>query len=423
VVATPDELAPGTLAGDYRIEEKIGEGGMGMVYRAIHPMIGKRAAIKVIHRNLSSSGEAVDRFIREAQSVNRIGDPNIVDVFGFGELADGRSFIVMEWLQGESLRDRLARPLPTPEIVEILETIASALHAAHAAGVVHRDLKPDNVFLATGRGVKLLDFGLAKLHNKPDAMASRTRTGAVMGTPLYLSPEQAKGQTVTPATDIYSLGAMAYEMCSSVAPFNAESAVEIMAMHISATPVPLGEIAPWTPPELAALVHAMLAKDPAQRPTLDHVRERLAVCRDLPARASVPDARPVGALASAPTLVSPVGTRARWPFALVAIALLGGGAAYWMWAREMDTQVTSAKPAEPAAPVETPVQVHVEARTQEPEPPPATEPAPAPAPAVAAPAKHRKKREAKQPTEPVARPKESKEQSIDINGVHDPFKD
>src|SRR5262245_36429229 len=268
----PDEDLPaGSLAGEYRIEKKIGEGGMGSVYGAKHPLIGKRAAIKVIRRELSTSREAVDRFVLEAQSVNQIGHPNIVDVFGFGQLPDGRSFFVMEWLQGESLRERLQRPLQFPEAVDILESIAKALQAAHEAGVVHRDLKPDNVYLASIKGekpkVKLPDFGLAKLTGSDTQRFDRTRTGVVMGTPLYLSPEQAKGGKIDAATDVYSLGAMAYEMFAGVVPFKADSAVEIMAMHISHRAIPLMQLAPWVPIETNNLVHSMLEKDSRQRPT------------------------------------------------------------------------------------------------------------------------------------------------------------
>jgi eukaryotic-like serine/threonine-protein kinase len=279
-----EDLPAGSLAGEYQIEKKIGEGGMGSVYGARHPLIGKRAAIKVIRRELSGSREAVDRFVLEAQSVNQIGHPNIVDVFGFGQLPDGRSFFVMEWLEGEPLRERLQRPLQFPEALEILETIAKALEAAHDAGVVHRDLKPDNVYLQSRKGdkptVKLLDFGLAKLTNQGDGQGlHQTRTGVVMGTPLYLSPEQAKGQKIDAATDVYSLGAMAYEMLSGVVPFKADSAVEIMAMHISQRAQPLLELAPWVPPEIDALVLQMLDKEPRNRPTTEQVRERLAACR------------------------------------------------------------------------------------------------------------------------------------------------
>ncbi|HEX5059328.1 MAG TPA: protein kinase [Kofleriaceae bacterium] len=281
--SSDEDLPNGSLAGEYRIEKKIGEGGMGAVYGAKHPLIGKRAAIKVIRRELSSSREAVDRFVLEAQSVNQIGHPNIVDVFGFGQLPDGRSFFVMEWLQGESLRERLQRPLQFPEAIEFLEQIAKALHAAHEAGVVHRDLKPDNVFLESLKGekpqVKLLDFGLAKLTGSDSQRSDRTRTGVVMGTPLYLSPEQAKGAKIDASTDVYSLGAMAYEMLAGVVPFKADSAVEIMAMHISQRAIPLMQIAPWVPLDINNLVHTMLEKDPRQRPTAAQVRERLAACR------------------------------------------------------------------------------------------------------------------------------------------------
>ncbi len=278
-----DELAPGSPAGEYEIILKIGEGGMGSVYGARHPLIGKRAAIKVIHRGLAESAEAVERFIREAQAVNQIGHPNIVDVFGFGQLPDGRRFFVMEWLQGESLKDRLARPLSVEQALAILEDIAQALEAAHDAGVLHRDLKPDNVFLQDRKGdrpvVKLLDFGLAKLSGAGERGLDRTRTGVVMGTPLYLSPEQAKGAKVDFATDIYSLGAMAYEMFSGEVPFKAASAVETMAMHISQLAIPLARIKPGIPPEIDALVTRMLAKDAQLRPSIASVREEIAALR------------------------------------------------------------------------------------------------------------------------------------------------
>lgn len=279
-----EDLPAGSLAGEYRIEKKIGEGGMGSVYGARHPLIGKRAAIKVIRRELSTNQEAVDRFVLEAQSVNQIGHPNIVDVFGFGQLPDGRSYFVMEWLEGESLRDRMQRPLVFPEALEHLESIAKALQAAHDAGVVHRDLKPDNVFLTSRKGekpqVKLLDFGLAKLTGKDNQQTfERTRTGMVMGTPLYLSPEQAKGQKIDAATDVYSLGAMAYEMLTGVVPFKADSAVEIMAMHISQPAQPLVQRAPWVPLDINNLIMAMLEKEPRNRPTTQQVREQLAGTR------------------------------------------------------------------------------------------------------------------------------------------------
>ncbi|HSN27136.1 MAG TPA: protein kinase [Kofleriaceae bacterium] len=298
-----EELPPGTPVGEYVVEKKLGEGGMGAVYGARHPVIGKRAAVKVIKREMSASAEGVDRFVREAQAVNTIGHPNIVDVFGFGRLPDGRSFFVMEWLEGESLRDRMLRPLSFAQSLEVLESIATALQAAHEAGVVHRDLKPDNVFLARIKGtqaprVKLLDFGLAKLQGgaSGEPRVDHTRTGVVMGTPLYLSPEQAKGQRIDAATDIYSLGAMAYELGAGVVPFNAESAIEIMAKHISEAPVPLHARAPWLPPAFVELVEQMLAKDPRARPGVADVVARITAMRAQPEivnAAPVPGATPV----------------------------------------------------------------------------------------------------------------------------------
>jgi serine/threonine-protein kinase len=294
-----EDLPAGSQAGEYVIERKIGEGGMGAVYGARHPVIGKRAAIKVIKRELSASAEGVDRFVREAQAVNQIGHPNIVDVFGFGTLPDGRSFFVMEWLEGESLRDRMQRPLAFGQALEVLDSIATALQAAHEAGVVHRDLKPDNVYLARLKGspaprVKLLDFGLAKLSGVSEGAMNHTRTGVVMGTPLYLSPEQAKGAKVDTATDIYSLGTMAYEMGAGVVPFIAESAVEIMAMHISARAEPLTQRAPWVPPMFEQLVFRMLEKDPRNRPAIAEVVQQLQYMRTQPeiAAAAAPGTTP-----------------------------------------------------------------------------------------------------------------------------------
>jgi serine/threonine-protein kinase len=377
-----EDLPAGSHAGEYVIEKKIGEGGMGAVYGARHPVIGKRAAIKVIKRELSSSAEGVDRFVREAQAVNQIGHPNIVDVFGFGTLSDGRSFFVMEWLEGESLRERMQRPLAFGQTLEVLESIATALQAAHEAGVVHRDLKPDNVFLARVKGataphVKLLDFGLAKLGGSNEGGFNHTRTGVVMGTPLYLSPEQAKGAKVDAATDIYSLGAMAYEMGAGVVPFLAESAVEIMAMHISARAEPLAQRAPWVPPVYEALVFRMLEKDPRNRPAIAEVVQQLQHMRAQPeiASAAVPGASPNAQWTPmhtprpqpAPSAmqqsgVAPAKSRTGLVIAIVAVVVLAAGGAV---AFVMMHKTPEAKPA-PVAQVMTPEPVKVEPAKTEP---------------------------------------------------------
>src|SRR5262245_33363253 len=252
------DLVPGFIVGEYKVDKKIGEGGMGAVYSATHPMIGKRAAIKVISAALGTNAEAVGRFVQEARSVNQIGHPNIVDVFAFGDLPDGRNYFVMEYLQGESLADRLGKgAMPLGEAIEILDQVADALEAAHEKQIVHRDLKPDNVYLAAVRGgrtmVKLLDFGIAKL-SVADGPGSggvqKTRTGMMMGTPGYLSPEQARGKNVDHRTDIYALGCMVFEIVCGRLPFIADNAMDIVLMHMTAAPPRASELWPEIPPPL-----------------------------------------------------------------------------------------------------------------------------------------------------------------------------
>ncbi|MGE0550752.1 MAG: serine/threonine protein kinase [Kofleriaceae bacterium] len=284
-VAQPSEdsdLRPGTVVGEYRIEKKIGEGGMGAVYGAIHPLIGKKAAIKVISAALGADASAVNRFVQEARSVNQIGHPNIVDVFAFGELPDGRNYFVMEHLQGESLADRLGRaPMPLGNALEILDQVADALEAAHEKQIVHRDLKPDNVFLASVRGgrtmVKLLDFGIAKLSTgEGEGGIAKTRTGMMMGTPGYLSPEQARGKNVDHRTDIYALGCMTFEIVCGRLPFVADNAMDIVLSHMTAPPPRASEIWPEIPAALDELINQMLDKDAAKRPSLSSLRTAFA---------------------------------------------------------------------------------------------------------------------------------------------------
>ncbi|NUO52404.1 MAG: serine/threonine protein kinase, partial [Polyangiaceae bacterium] len=189
------DLAKGEMCGEYRLEAKLGEGGFGAVYRGVHPLIGKIAAVKVLHRAYSSNPQIVSRFIAEARAVNQIRHKNIIDIFAFGRVEDGRHFFVMELLEGESFEDFLRRRgrLSIEEAAPFLRAIAKALGAAHAAGIAHRDLKPDNVFLAKdaeGQIVpKLLDFGIAKLMGEEQTV-HKTKTGAPIGTPAFMSPEQ-----------------------------------------------------------------------------------------------------------------------------------------------------------------------------------------------------------------------------------------
>jgi len=272
---TPDENVIGTVIGHYKVTEVLNQGGMGAVYRAEHPLIGKPAVIKLLLPDLSSHEEMVHRFFNEAKAASAIRHPGIVEIFDFGYHSDGRAYIVMEFLDGESLGERLhARDrLPELECAVLARSIAGALGAAHAKGIVHRDLKPDNIFLVpdpdmpTGERTKVLDFGIAKLNGDLPTEVSRTRTGALMGTPLYMAPEQARGAgEVDARADVYSLGCMLYEMLTGAPPFVAEGSGEIIAMQLFAEPVPPREILPELSSEIERVVLGMLEKDPAKRP-------------------------------------------------------------------------------------------------------------------------------------------------------------
>jgi serine/threonine protein kinase len=274
-------LAPGTDVGGYLVDGELGSGGMGVVYSATHPVIGKRAAIKVLKPELSRNPAAVERFIMEARAVNQIGHPNIVDIFAFGTMSDGRSYYVMDYLQGETLRKRVKRgPLHISEASSVIDEVCSALMAAHDKGIIHRDLKPDNVFMVSVPGrwpeVRILDWGLLKLSSTQSAVSSgkyRTLAGSVMGTPVYMSPEQARASdTVDFRCDIYSLGVMSFELLSGVVPFKKGSSIDTLLAHQD-DPVPsLAAKCPALPEEVVQLIEAMLAKDPKDRPTLAAIR-------------------------------------------------------------------------------------------------------------------------------------------------------
>lgn len=306
------DLAPGTMVGEYRIEGKLGEGGMASVFAAVHPIIGKKAAIKVIRPTLCADPEAVERFVEEARAVNRIGHPNIVDIFSLGVLPDGRPYLVMEWLQGESLADRLDRGrMPVTEIIDALGELCLALDTVHGEGIIHRDLKPDNVFLVSIRGgrqiTKLIDFGIAKSAFKDDRL-QRTRTGIALGTPHYVSPEQARGKNVDHRADIYSLGVMAFEALLGRRPFEGDSAMDIVMQHVTAVPPLPSSIWPGIPPALEALVLRMLDKDPENRPSLLEVAAALSELRaSLPA--SDPASGASGRIGSSADCVSGDGRR------------------------------------------------------------------------------------------------------------------
>lgn len=278
----------GQVVGNYRIVAKLAAGGMGVVYRAEHEMIGRSVAIKVLLPEFSHKREIVDRFFNEARAASSIRHPGIIEIFDFGYHADGHAYIVMEFLEGETLTSRLQRRgrLSASEAVAIIRGVSGAVAAAHAKGVVHRDLKPDNIFLVPdpdmpgGERTKVLDFGIAKLSDLAGGDGGpslRTRTGAVMGTPTYMAPEQCRGAgSVDHRADIYALGVILYELVCGRAPFVAEGFGEIIAAHLTA-PVPAPRtFAPDLPAHLEAVLMRLLAKRPDERPgSLDEVRAAL----------------------------------------------------------------------------------------------------------------------------------------------------
>ena len=265
----------GKRLGNYDIQAKIGEGGMGLVYLGIHPQIGKKVAVKVLHEELCSKADVVARFFNEAKAVNDISHPNIVDIIDFGEtMFDGAicKYIIMEFLDGESLAARMRREGVTiRESLHIIAQCASALAASHAKGVVHRDLKPENVYLCTRPGdrnyTKLLDFGIAKLTAEGSGpLSQHTRTGMVIGTPTYMSPEQCDGKgNIDNRADIYALGVMMYELLSGRVPFPGDGFGEVLVAHLTREPEPPSTINNNIPPELEAIVMRCLRKKKEER--------------------------------------------------------------------------------------------------------------------------------------------------------------
>ncbi len=262
----------GTTLGSYTLERELGRGGMGAVYTAVHTLLGRRAAVKVLLPELSRNQDIVQRFFNEAKAATAIKHPSIVEIYDFGWAPDGSAYIVMEMMEGESLGTRLQRlgRLAPAAAATITRQVANALAAAHRAGIVHRDLKPDNVFLvhdvevAGGERVKLLDFGIAKL--AVDGAGSRTSTGVIMGTPIYMSPEQCEGARLVDArSDLYSLGCMLFEMLAGRPPFQNEGVGGLIGMHLYVAPPTLRSVVPDAPEALDAIVARLLAKPPGER--------------------------------------------------------------------------------------------------------------------------------------------------------------
>ncbi|HEU4614332.1 MAG TPA: serine/threonine-protein kinase, partial [Kofleriaceae bacterium] len=295
----PDPLLGTTIAGRYQMIRKLGEGGMGSVYLAMHTILEKQVALKVLHGEFARKPDLVERFMQEAKAASRIRHENVIDISDFGVTPEGHVFFAMELLQGHDLHDAIARAklsgqlLPWSRTKKIFLQICSALSAAHARGIVHRDLKPENVYLIEFLGdpdfVKLLDFGIAKLTDVSSDEGGRklTKTGMLFGTPEYMSPEQARGEQVDHRVDIYAMGCILFQLVTNRVPFESDNFMGVLSQHLTEQP-------PVIPPEvfdqigapraLAGVIDRALEKDRDQRfQTIDELANAVReVCGDPP---------------------------------------------------------------------------------------------------------------------------------------------
>ena len=404
------DLEDGAVVGEYRIDGKLGQGAFGTVYKAVHPLIGKVVAIKVLARRYSVDPEMVSRFVAEARAVNQIRHRNIIDIFSFGTLDDERQYYVMEYLEGEPLDVLLDRVgnLSIADALPILRAIAKALDAAHAKGIAHRDLKAENVFLGVdsdgAQFPKLLDFGIAKLLAPDDGLKHKTRTGIAVGTPYYMSPEQCRGKDIDHRTDIYAFGVLMFRMLTGTYPFDADDPMSILMKHFNEDPPAPSIHLPDLPSTIDDVVLWLLAKDPADRPpdlrtavhALAHAAQEAgfavgpisgwdvqsnpsgtALQTQPPRRAlQTPVPRPSNASPALPTL--PPRARSRAPLVAMLLALVGVagvGAALWFSRGSSETRETR-DPAPIATTPSPPVREAAPTVTApEPQPAPIVEPA------------------------------------------------
>jgi serine/threonine protein kinase len=378
----------GEQFGNYRSISLLGEGGMGAVYLAEHPGIGRRVAVKVLHKNYTRDEHLLARFLNEARAANAIRHPNIIEILDSGMMADGTPFLVMELLEGDSLGTRIrgAGAMPIATAVDFAYQTASALGAAHAKGIVHRDLKPDNLFIvpdehdAHRERIKVLDFGIAKLQQGSVADSVKTRTGTLMGTPIYMSPEQCRGtRAVDHRSDIYSLGVIFYEMLIGHPPFVSEGFGDLVNMHLNVMPVSARSKRPEIPLAVDALVLKMLAKNPEERyAEMTAVQGALKACggSQFTVRGSSPDLGKPPAKAPV-TQTSPMhdttfstgtgeridgqASRGRGKMVvagLVAAVAIGGGIFWWQsggQSTKEPTKIVTETPPKPVTPPPPPV--------------------------------------------------------------------
>ena len=264
-----DDVLLGQTIGAYRVARLLGVGGMGRVYKGVQPQIGSRVAIKVLSRECSDRRDLVDRFFAEAKAVNLIRHESIVNVLDLSVLPDGRPYIIMEYLDGAPLSAILEAArhngtlLPLGGVARLVAEVLDALHAAHAKGIVHRDLKPDNIYITPSGRAKVLDFGIAKL--QPELGGSATHTGSLLGTPHYMSPEQAAGRPVDARADIYAMGVILFECATLHRPFTADSLYSLLRMHVEVPPPSPRAARPDMPIDMEHVIYTALAKAPEQR--------------------------------------------------------------------------------------------------------------------------------------------------------------
>jgi serine/threonine-protein kinase len=356
----PADLTGRTLD-DFHVLRRLGQGGMGEVYLAEQVSLKRKVALKILRMDLAAYPTSLDRFKKEAENVARATHANIVQVYSIGQ-ADGVPYMALEYVEGKNLREFLARKGP-PEpalALRIMCQVAAALQRAAELGVVHRDIKPDNILLTRKGEVKVADFGLSRVLGRDQPDAHLTATGVTMGTPLYMSPEQIEGKALDARTDIYSFGVTCYHMLAGQPPFRGESAFEIALQHVRTEPRPLAEVRPDLPAPLCAVVHKMMAKDPGQRyqtgrellKALTGLRPNLsgAVSAAPPAvsaDAAAPATPPTGAARTVADLPRAPWRRARVLAGLsVVLALATGAAVGWYQGRP-----ESLPPASPGGPV------------------------------------------------------------------------